>query len=339
MSWYDWVSQSPTDYVPLLRNFTSWITWLIIAIIIIIIFWIVWGGGNHNFIGYKPLVPGIKPSDVMDQDTMIILGITDPVTPRTDGEASVRGGSISVDFPRTETLPSVQEDLTAVYFPRTDSEDSSPLNESSPSSSDDEENFIDLSQLVPGTGSLTPFNENTTHPVRMVSSRQIRENQLNSDVTIYLSSPDKPPMGKTPKFEDLNLGTAQERRSAAESRGERVCREFLEKYYQRKFPRIRPDFLVNPVSGRNLELDGYNSELNIGFEYNGYQHYTYPNRFHKNEEDFSQQIRRDGYKKEACHLAGVYLIIIPYTVPHAHIPQFIKGRLPHKIHLLNPSQR
>ncbi len=311
MSWYDWVPQSPSTYVSFFHNFTSWITWIIIAIIIIIIFWIVWGGKNQNFVGYKPLIPGTKPSDVMDQDTMTILGIVDPITPRIDSQSA-----------------SPDQEL----------------------SSDDEEIFIDLSQLTP---EIIPFHVNSSkssgivasrnpsvqgshHLVGMVSSRQIRENKMNQDVNIYISSPNRPSVGKTPRFEDLDLGTSQERKTAAESRGERICREFLEKYYRKEFSRIRPDFLANPVSGRNLELDGYNSELNIGFEYNGYQHYTYPNRFHRTEEEFSQQIRRDGYKQKACQLAGVYLIIIPYTVPHAHIPQFIKRRLPENVHLLSP---
>ena len=287
---------------------------------IIIIFWIIWGGQNHSFVGYKPLIPGTKPSDVMDQNTMTILGIKNPITPRI--------------------VPNILSN-----------QDLSP---------DDEENFIDLSQLAPNENSsdislhsarmVSPLvsivsrSNKGSSVVRkpsargflpMVSSRQIRENNMNPDVKIYISSPNKPVQGETPRFEDLDLGTAQERKTAAESRGERICREFLEKYYKTKFPRIRPDFLVNPVSGRNLELDGYNPELNMGFEYNGYQHYTYPNRFHRTEEEFSQQIRRDGYKQEACQLAGVYLIIIPYTVPHKHIPQFINRRLPHKVHLLS----
>ena len=310
MTWYDWAPTSPSTYVSFFHNFTSWVTWIIIAIVIIVIFWIIWAGQNPNFIGYKPLIPGTKPSDVMDQDTMTILGIEDPITPRIVPNISLN-------------------------------QDSSP---------DDEEIFIDLSQLTPEVNSKKHFVDNSLsssnessvvgeHPyggfLPMVSSRQIRENRMNSDVRIYIPSPNKPTAGKTPRFKDLDLGTAQERKTAAESRGEKVCREFLEKYYQKKFPRIRPDFLVNPVSGRNLELDGYNSELNMGFEYNGYQHYTYPNRFHRTEEEFSQQIRRDGYKQEACRLAGVYLIIIPYTVPHAHIPQFINSRLPHKVHLLS----
>jgi hypothetical protein len=139
------------------------------------------------------------------------------------------------------------------------------------------------------------------------------------------------PLNPTPRFEDLDLGTYEERRSAAESRGERICREFFELHYGRPFKRARPDFLKNPLTNRNLELDGYNSEMALAFEYNGVQHYVYPNRFHSNEEEFTQQLRRDNYKREVCNQAGVYLINIPYTVPHAQIPNFIRARLPHNL--------
>ena len=41
------------------------------------------------------------------------------------------------------------------------------------------------------------------------------------------------------------------------------------------FSPIRPNFLVDPQTNYKLELDGYNEELNIAFEYNGIQHYKF----------------------------------------------------------------
>jgi hypothetical protein len=301
MSWsfpQDWITPSMFESVTG-WNLRSWTTWIIITIVIIIIFWIIWGGGNHEFIGFKPLLPGIKPSQVMDKDTMIILGVNDP--PQTKASSQDR----------------YQE----------------------------EGEFMDLSHLAPGAGSLTPLHETGPVSIRSISGRNIRENisyqdrNGDRDISIYLPSPDRPMTGQTPRFSDLDIGTAEERRTNSESKGERICREFLEKYYQTKFPRTRPHFLVNPMSGRNLELDGYNSEFNLAFEYNGYQHYMYPNNFHKNEEEFYQQLRRDEYKHRTCELAGVYLIIIPYTIPHEHIPKYIKQRLPHMVDLLPSGDR
>ena len=113
-----------------------------------------------------------------------------------------------------------------------------------------------------------------------------------------------------------------------ESKGERTCRKVLEDIYKRKFPTVRPDFLKNPETKRNLELDGFNKDLMIAFEYNGEQHYHYPNCFHKTEEDFRKQVRRDKYKFSVCEELGIYLIRIPYTVKNDDIRRYIEERLP-----------
>jgi hypothetical protein len=33
---------------------------------------------------------------------------------------------------------------------------------------------------------------------------------------------------------------------------------------------VRPDFLKNPATGRNLEIDCFNNQLKIGLEYQGF---------------------------------------------------------------------
>ena len=86
-----------------------------------------------------------------------------------------------------------------------------------------------------------------------------------------------------------------------------MCREIMEKYLLEPFPNTRPDFL------EGLELDGYNEELNIAFEYNGKQHYEYIPHFHRNgEEDFETQKERDRKKYRICREKKINLIIIPY---------------------------
>ena len=49
-----------------------------------------------------------------------------------------------------------------------------------------------------------------------------------------------------------------QRSSQTSSRGEELCKSFAEFYFQRPFHKTRPDFLKNPVTGENLELDLYN---------------------------------------------------------------------------------
>lgn len=121
---------------------------------------------------------------------------------------------------------------------------------------------------------------------------------------------------------------APPKRTKAESRGEAICRRVLEEIYQREFPSSRPDFLKNPETGYNLELDGYNEDLGIAFEYNGIQHYIYPNWVHRTKDDFMKQTRRDQYKISQCDRSGVYIISIPYEVPHNKIRDFIIYYLP-----------
>lgn len=112
------------------------------------------------------------------------------------------------------------------------------------------------------------------------------------------------------------------------SKGEQLCKTFAEFYFQKPFEKTRPDFLKNPVTGENLELDLYNAELKIAIEYNGSQHYNYNSFMHKNSRDkFQNQQYRDLIKKDLCDKQGITLIIVPYTVPHDSISSFLFGEL------------
>jgi hypothetical protein len=62
-----------------------------------------------------------------------------------------------------------------------------------------------------------------------------------------------------------------------------------------------------------FEFDGYNEEHKIAFEYHGYQHYIYPNRWHKTEDAFNKAKQRDKDKEQYCIDNNIKLIIIPYT--------------------------
>jgi thiol-disulfide isomerase/thioredoxin len=90
-------------------------------------------------------------------------------------------------------------------------------------------------------------------------------------------------------------------------KSEEMCRVIIEKYLLEKFPKKKPKFL------EGLELDGYNEELNMAFEYNGRQHDGYIPYFHRDGvEDFERQIERDLKKYRICREMGVNLIIIPH---------------------------
>jgi hypothetical protein len=110
-----------------------------------------------------------------------------------------------------------------------------------------------------------------------------------------------------------------------------VCCNTLEEIYKKPFTSSRPSWLKNPETGGILEIDCYNEELKIGVEYNGIQHYRYPNVFHKTYDDFIKQVRRDKYKHTKCDENGVYLITVPYNVPIEKIRDYIIHYLPENV--------
>ena len=113
-------------------------------------------------------------------------------------------------------------------------------------------------------------------------------------------------------------------------KSEALCRRVFEDMFGMEFPSVRLNCLKNPETNRNLELDGYNEELGLAFEYSGIQHYQYPNPFHTSEEQFINQVRRDQYKREKFDEMGIYLITIPYNVPvkYEEIKDYIIYHLP-----------
>jgi hypothetical protein len=116
------------------------------------------------------------------------------------------------------------------------------------------------------------------------------------------------------------------KKSKTESKGEKECRRVLEKIFNKPFTSVRPDFLKNPVTGNehNLEIDCFNEDLKLGVEYNGVQHYKYVPFFHKNKEHFLNQKYRDEMKKNMCKNNEITLIEVPYYISIENIEDFIR---------------
>ena len=112
-----------------------------------------------------------------------------------------------------------------------------------------------------------------------------------------------------------------------ESKLERATRHVLEKIFNRPFPKVRPDFLKNPVTNRNLELDCYNEDLKIAVEVQGRQHYDYSFGMHTNKQDYNSQQYRDHIKRELCAKNGIKLIEVPYTVSQLELEGYILKQL------------
>jgi hypothetical protein len=89
---------------------------------------------------------------------------------------------------------------------------------------------------------------------------------------------------------------------------EEACRQLLKSKLGIPFPKKRIIYNSN-----KYYFDGYNKECKVAFEYHGYQHYIYPNHFHKTEEIFKTAQQRDRDKVQYCNENGITLIVIPYT--------------------------
>lgn len=109
-------------------------------------------------------------------------------------------------------------------------------------------------------------------------------------------------------------------------KSEEKCREIVEDIFQKPFPSMRPDFLRNPETGKNLECDLMNTDLKLCIERNGEQHYKHVDHFHTKEQ-YKKQLDRDRLKETLLKNNGYTLITIPYTIHYDILDQYI----PHKL--------
>ena len=77
-----------------------------------------------------------------------------------------------------------------------------------------------------------------------------------------------------PQHNEKNLNSSIESKGFT-SKLESKAKIILEYIFKRPFSRVRPNFLNNPITGQNLEIDLYNEELKLGVEINGNQHYSF----------------------------------------------------------------
>ncbi|GMK40566.1 hypothetical protein PCCS19_36220 [Paenibacillus sp. CCS19] len=89
---------------------------------------------------------------------------------------------------------------------------------------------------------------------------------------------------------------------------EQKTRFIFEALLEKKFP-------TNwVVLGNYCQLDGYNEELKLAFEFQGIQHYEEYPYYHRNRGDFEAQTKRDEEKRQLCKELGIVLIEIKYTL-------------------------
>lgn len=110
---------------------------------------------------------------------------------------------------------------------------------------------------------------------------------------------------------------------------EKLCKVMLEEICKGYiFEKARPNFLKNPKTNRNLEIDLYCSQLKIGLEYNSkVAHYEFNPHFHKTKEVFERAVERDRMKLVMCRNHGVDIIIVPYWIQDDKLFQYLKDEV------------
>ena len=107
---------------------------------------------------------------------------------------------------------------------------------------------------------------------------------------------------------------------------ERITRLFFERVTGKTFYKCFPKWLKNSL-GNKMELDGYNEELSIAFEYHGEQHYREIEFFHQGKKSFERRVKDDELKRSQCEERGVTLIEVPYYLEHEEIQEFVTEKL------------
>lgn len=99
-----------------------------------------------------------------------------------------------------------------------------------------------------------------------------------------------------------------------ESDGESLFRIVIEELTSAKFVKIRPKWIIGPKK-YPLELDGYNENLKVAFEFQGTQHFYSNSKFYNNNEEiFKYRKLCDKIKKEKCKGLGILLLCPTYNL-------------------------
>lgn len=101
------------------------------------------------------------------------------------------------------------------------------------------------------------------------------------------------------------------------------CRRIFENIFHGKFPRFQTLMAYESSTGYLLELDGFCDMRKLAFEFDGIQHYEYPNPFHRTYKQLESQRWKDEMKNYKCKIFGVTLIRIQYDIQN--LEEYIKN--------------
>lgn len=275
-----------------------------VVLAVLFVLWAFWGGKDYEFVGLAPLSPdtcGSYTGSLYTWGDITPAAGYDPI----QGHSCVPSDAACRQEPQKSGLPTDPE----VTHPPIAVDNTPP---------------VPAQFLAPKVSDICP--------------REIVTGQLPSLLNLprlpslpkLLGLPGLPGASKLP---GITIPRQQRtgQRGRFISRGERMCCQTMERIYGVPFFSVWPKWLVNPNTNHTLELDCYNEELQLAVEYNGEQHYKWPNFTNQTYQQFLDQAARDELKRELCDRNGVYLIVVPYHVPYDNIPAFIMSHLPETI--------
>ena len=110
------------------------------------------------------------------------------------------------------------------------------------------------------------------------------------------------------------------------SNSEQVFRKVMEDAFNVEFPKKRPKWLINK-EGNRLELDGYNKELGIAFEYQGRQHFEIVTAFKGTKAILDKTQEHDQIKKELCAKNNITLLCPTYKMKPEDFESYITDNI------------
>ncbi len=110
------------------------------------------------------------------------------------------------------------------------------------------------------------------------------------------------------------------------SKSEEIARVVFQTLFGRKFKKVRPEWLRYPQTGRLLELDGYNADLKIAFEYQGAQHRDWQIG-NEGKVWLQKRLERDEWKRKQVRAQGISLVELWDTTPYEDFGPEIRNQL------------